>query len=822
MNNIGKAFANPKIRGIFIVFVLAAVVILGISYLRLKSTATPGVASASRVGGAPAIESIPGSANASREYVKLQEEQNVRLAEEATKRGTAAIPTITRTTYVDSGVGGDISGCSIEDLNRARSAGVTAAELRCRGCSLTALKAAGFSAGELHDAGFSAGELKAAGFSVQELKAAGFSAQELAQAGFATNDLIKAGFSAADLRAAGFDAATLKAAGFSAADLRTAGFKARDLAKVGFSGKELAATGYSVTSLRNAGLKDNDLKALGFDEKTIKTAAAAKSCNLPELRKLRAQGVKLAGLRNLGCSIAGLKAAGFTADELKAAGYNARELKDAGFGAAELRAAGFDPQSLKDAGFSAQELKDAGVSVGELKAAGFNAGELRKAGISADALRAAGFNAKELRVAGFSPQQMQRGGFSADDLKTAGFSDGDLIRAGFARSQIDGNSQMTAAPQVVANPQECSVERLARDRANGVSVLELKNRGCNVAALKSAGFNAAELRAAGFSAADLKNAGISDQDSARSNLNTAATDIFQGRNLGENVMATDTAGEQQQGWQQQLAAMRAQEARQLSAQEYQDKMKQLQQSMSTQANDLFAAWSPLPTQQFVQGPVDQVDASGKKVVSGGAASYASDNTSDKAVNNNIMKAGSILFAVLETGVNSDEKSPVMATIVDGPLKGSRVLGNFQRVNKKVLLKFNLLNVPNLPASVAVNAVAIDPNTARTALATHVDNHYLLRYGTVFAASFMSGIGQSVQDSGNSVQINTSTGETVNFHGSTNLSKAAVVGLGEVGNRFADVLTPLINKPPTVEVKAGSGIGILLMADLGIPKTVNTK
>ena len=48
-----------------------------------------------------------------------------------------------------------------------------------------------------------------------------------------------------------------------------------------------------------------------------------------------------------------------------------------------------------------------------------------------------------------------------------------------------------------------------------------------------------------------------------------------------------------------------------------------------------------------------------------------------------------MFAVLDTSINTDEKSPIMATIVDGPLKGAKLIGGFSRVNQRVLLTFKL-------------------------------------------------------------------------------------------------------------------------------------
>lgn len=766
IDNITKAFANPRIRGIFITIFVLMIIAVSMGYFRLKTVRTPDAGGEARVANTPSIGSIPGTGTASREYVKLQEQQNALLSEEALQQRKASIPTLTRATYLETGMSSNAANeeggsCSVEELKSAREVGVAVEELRCRGCSLAALKGAGFSAGELREAGFSAKDLKDAEFSADDLKAAGFNAKELAQAGFAARELSPAGYSVVELKDAGFTPQALKDAGFTADEL-----KISELVDIG------------------------------------------KNCNLANLKGLRAKSIKPEDLRSLGCSISSLKAAGFAAAELKAAGFGADALKNAGFTAAELKTAGFSAEELKKAGFSAEALKNAGFTAAQLKVAGFSAGELKRIGFSAEALKEAGSSVDELKKAGFAPKILKQAGFSAAQLKGAGFTDGDLTRAGFT-----GGNAGSVTQEVKESGGECSVSKLRQARMQGVNLLNLKSKGCGIKALQGAGFSEGDLFQAGFSHDEI--AAAARQPSGANLISSIGGSSGMG---GGSLSGSDDAANSVQGdLQLQLETVRAQQAQQVSAQEYQDKMKQVQQAMNTQAGDLFAAWMPLPSQQFVQGAENKADATGGKSAASADKNGAGGNQQAVNPNVDIIKAGTILFAVLDTGVNSDEKSPIMATIVDGDLKGAKILGDFRRVEKKVVLQFSLLSVQRLPSSIAINAVAIDPNTARTALVSHVDSHYMLRFGTAFAASFASGVGQAMQNSANSVTINTSTGQSINLNGSMSAGKAAVVGLGEVGNKFSTLLAPLASTPPTVEVNAGSGLGILLMADLSVPK-----
>lgn len=113
--------------------------------------------------------------------------------------------------------------------------------------------------------------------------------------------------------------------------------------------------------------------------------------------------------------------------------------------------------------------------------------------------------------------------------------------------------------------------------------------------------------------------------------------------------------------------------------------------------------------------------------------------------------------------------------------------------------------------------AIDPNTAKTALASSVDNHYMLRYGTLFATSFIGGLASAVQNAGASTTTSATTG-TVSTMPQLNMMQKLLVGLGAVGQQFGAAMASNTNMPPTVTVKAGTNIGLLLMSDLSVPKT----
>lgn len=737
------------------------------------------------------------------------------------------------------------AGCGAAALSKLRQAGVSASAIRkISGCSAEQLKAAGYSAKDLKDAGFSAADLRKAGFTPEELRAAGFTARDLLNAGFTPADLAKAGYTDAQIKAAqgelppgitpadvknsgcdvdalikereagvsaasikqyaGCSAQALKAAGFTDADLANAGFTPQEISAAtplsdadvkaagcdpdklkklfaagvsakrikdlnGCSAQALKAAGFDAKSLIDAGFTPAELLAAGFTPRQLEDAGLnpaaiiadgrVADCSVDSLKKARAAGVSALTIKEtLGCS----------AQALKAAGYSAKDLKDAGFTAAELKAAGFSAKDLKDAGFTAKELKDAGFNAADLKAAGFNAQELKDAGFTAAQLKAAGFSAQELKAAGFSAKDLKDAGFSAAELKAAGFSASQLKDAGFSKAD-----------------------------------------------LKNAGFTDAQLQDAGFPADQSSVAGLQNPDLQQSNSNVAGVPAFPGQDQ-------QAAQSQAAANNQQLQNILNKQNQQMAEQKYQQKIQQRTSEMLSAANQSIQDWKKVNAQVYTASSVEEkADNAGSSMPGSGIAGSdqsSADLAAAAAPQKAIIKTGDILFAVLDTSVNSDEPGPILATIVSGKLKGTKLIGSFNLPSNanKMVITFNTMSVPGAAKTTSISAFAIDPNTARTALSSRTDHHYLMRYGSLFASSFIEGFGNAFQSANTTVTIG-GTGGGNNITVSNGVGRStlenAVIGLATVGKSWSQQAQQLFNTPTTVEVYSGTGLGILFTQDV---------
>jgi polyhydroxyalkanoate synthesis regulator phasin len=246
----------------------------------------------------------------------------------------------------------------------------------------------------------------------------------------------------------------------------------------------------------------------------------------------------------------------------------------------------------------------------------------------------------------------------------------------------------------------------------------------------------------------------------------------------------------------------------------QQHIQELMAAMSGQAQSLVAAWQSPKMEYRAGAGEEKKKASGAEGSSATQAGSTSNGKSAVPEKPPLLKAGTILFAVLTTAVDSDyPDTPVMATIVSGDFKGAILLGKLALATgqDKVSLSFTIMNREDWPKTKSVTAFAIDPDTARTVMASNVNNHYMLRYGTMFASSFVTGYANGISQSGST--STTGIFGTSTTHPQLSPGEKLAVGLGQVGTAFGTALQSYVNTPVTVKVNSGVGLGILFMADV---------
>ena len=420
------------------------------------------------------------------------------------------------------------------------------------------------------------------------------------------------------------------------------------------------------------------------------------------------------------------------------------------------------------------------------------------------------------------------------DLKETGCSADEIARLFNA---ADIAAALLASEDCAVPGKICDVEAVKKMKADHMSInditLKMVKAGCEPTAIakaeKAAGYSlneiASSMRAAKIDASAaataLMNAGFSKAAiiPALSAAGYTPLEIANASSAMDKLSPDNAEVERKlrdDDTTRREAALR--EAQQLAVygQQRKDVITQMVAAMDSKANEAISGWSKLPAQAFVAGAWSEENSKLQSKDYIEANNKPQTNINEPNV---LLRAGTILFAVLETAVNSDEPGPILATIVSDALKGAKLIGSMKANYDagQISLTFETLSMPGAPSSMRISAVAIDPDTARTALATDVDNHYIWRWGSLLASSFVTGYSSALATAG---QTSTSSPSllggttTTTTNPATVSNKAAIYqGLATTGSKFSSVAANEFNKKPTITIDQGTSIGVFLTADL---------
>ncbi len=172
----------------------------------------------------------------------------------------------------------------------------------------------------------------------------------------------------------------------------------------------------------------------------------------------------------------------------------------------------------------------------------------------------------------------------------------------------------------------------------------------------------------------------------------------------------------------------------------------------------------------------------------------------------IQPAGTIEYAQLITEANTDAPGPVLAEIMSGPLKGSRILGTFAKQEDFLVLNFSTVVIDGV--STSAQAIALDPQTANPGIVTEIDRRYFSRIILPAAAAFVEGLGSAMAKSSSTTV--TIKGETVaQDTEDLDTDQEIAKGIEEAASKTSELIDEKAGKiRPLIKVHAGTPIALL--------------
>lgn len=176
-----------------------------------------------------------------------------------------------------------------------------------------------------------------------------------------------------------------------------------------------------------------------------------------------------------------------------------------------------------------------------------------------------------------------------------------------------------------------------------------------------------------------------------------------------------------------------------------------------------------------------------------------------------IRPGDLLYAIIDTGVNSDVPSAVLATVASGKYKNARLMGGFQRHDERLVLAFNRAVLPT-GETVQLEAYAVDPSTSEASVASSVDTHFFSRWGGLIASAFLEGLGSAKKYSGSQSTVygygNDATDQMV--WNTYSVEDQAWIAAGKVGEKAGKIFEKGFDRPPTVRLESGTPVGVLVL------------
>lgn len=189
-----------------------------------------------------------------------------------------------------------------------------------------------------------------------------------------------------------------------------------------------------------------------------------------------------------------------------------------------------------------------------------------------------------------------------------------------------------------------------------------------------------------------------------------------------------------------------------------------------------------------------------------------------------LPAGEVYYAQTLTEANTDSPGPVLAQILQGPLKGSRIIGAFNETEEYLTIDFDRAIYKD--RTITISAIALDENTTLPGVVTEVDNRYFKRVILPAAAAFVEGFGSAVAETGSTdVSVN---GETVTTsENDLNTREELLKGVEESTSVISEFLQEEADRTKVmIKVAAGTPIGVLFLEEItqsqadGFPAAAN--
>lgn len=196
----------------------------------------------------------------------------------------------------------------------------------------------------------------------------------------------------------------------------------------------------------------------------------------------------------------------------------------------------------------------------------------------------------------------------------------------------------------------------------------------------------------------------------------------------------------------------------------------------------------------------------------GYSPYGYGPTSVAASSSVLAKAGSVAYARIVNGTNSDTPGPIVAQVLRGPLRGARLIGSFttNRETTALIVQFDQVVLDDATI-IPTTAYAVDALYGELPVRSAYDPRYFQRYAPKLAGAFLRGAGAALATTGATV---VGVGDSVAIvRPEASAAEAVAAGVSDVGSQLAEEVGNQGPETGLVTLYANKLVGVLFLANV---------
>ena len=229
--------------------------------------------------------------------------------------------------------------------------------------------------------------------------------------------------------------------------------------------------------------------------------------------------------------------------------------------------------------------------------------------------------------------------------------------------------------------------------------------------------------------------------------------------------------------------------------------------------ELIAVWDQEPKVQIVRYRPRNVQGEGEEppagVVEGGTG-----NPHGEAAAEQLVKAGRVVYAATLVGVDSELGLPVVVEVLEKPLDGAVLRGEFQQVRDRMLVRFNRMSDPKRGIETGIEAYAVGLDCECGAVEGEVDRHWIARVVVPAAFGFANSYLEAAAQPDVTVAVD---GVVVTQRSEDEARRRVASGLAGAVRQAGQVVGESLPKRTTVRLPRGQDLGVVFVEPVVLEK-----